>query len=103
MFLTSHSGDCDVAGLCFVVVVAVFVGELVWMVHVVALVVVPPPTIESMEKPILGLEGTATIGVGARGIIVLCLCPLLFFVLFTFVSVTKQNERHFLKSFVTTD
>lgn len=30
----------------------------------------PPPTIESMLKPIFGLEGTGTIGVGASGIIV---------------------------------
>lgn len=30
----------------------------------------PPPTIESMLKPIFGFEGTGTIGVGASGIIV---------------------------------
>jgi hypothetical protein len=82
VFLTSHSGDCDVAGLCFVVVVAVLVGELVWIVHVVLLVLVPPPTIESIEKPILGLEGTATIGVGARGIIV-CVCAPFWFLYFS--------------------
>lgn len=29
-----------------------------------------PPTIESMEKPIFGFDGTATTGVGARGIMV---------------------------------
>lgn len=81
MFLTSHSGECDVAGLCFggvvgVVVAAVLVGVLV------------PPTMESMEKPILGLEGTATIGVGARGIII-CLCVLLCFCPSSFVNVAE--------------
>lgn len=30
----------------------------------------PPPTIESMLKPIFGFDGTGTIGVGASGIIV---------------------------------
>lgn len=29
-----------------------------------------PPTMESIENPIFGLDGTATIGVGASGIIV---------------------------------
>ena len=76
MFITSHSGDCDVAGRCLggvvgVVVVAVEVGEFRLI-----LVFVPPPTIESMENPILGFDGTATIGVGASGIIV-CICILL--------------------------
>jgi hypothetical protein len=71
------------------------------MVHVVVFVLVPPPTIESMEKPILGLEGTATIGVGARGIIV-CLCALVRFCPLSFASVTEQNKRHFLKLFLTT-
>lgn len=58
--------------------------------HVVELVFVPPPTIESMEKPILGLEGTATTGVGAKGIIV-CVSALFCSCLSCFVSVTKQN------------
>lgn len=107
VFMTSHSGDSEAAGLCFdgvvgVVVLAVLVGEFVCMVQVARFVLVPPPTIESIEKPILGLEGTATIGVGARGIIVcvsvllvlVCFCPFSFF-----LSVTQKNKCHLLELF----
>ena len=93
MFITSHSGECDVAGRCFggvvgVVVVAVEVGELMLFI----LVLVPPPTIESIENPILGLDGTATIGVGARGIIVFVYTR---FVFLFFSSLSIYREKIF--------
>lgn len=99
VLITSHSGVCDVAGLCFggvvgVVVVAVVLGELMLILglHAALLVLVPPPTIESIENPILGLDGTATIGVGARGIIV-CVYPLLFLsFLLTFFNIKKLEH-----------
>jgi hypothetical protein len=97
--MTSHSGDRDVAGLCFWgaagVVVAVVAGAFVWM---VLFVLVPPPTIESIEKPIFGLDGTATIGVGARGIIV-CVCALFQICPSSFVCVTKRINSHFADRF----
>jgi hypothetical protein len=99
--MTLHSGDREVAGLCFCgdvgVVVAVVAGEFVWMVQLVLLVLVPPPTIESIEKPIFGLDGTATIGVGARGIIV-CVCAPLWICPSSFACVIKQINRHLPQS-----
>ena len=55
------------------------------------LVFVPPPTIESMEKPIFGLEGTAAIGVGARGIIV-CICVLCSLLSFHVCLCNETND-----------